>query len=291
MSEELLSDLTPNLSSKSQNTTMKERKTLRVDDGGEVVVRVSGSGSIPLVYIETLGINETFESKLNGTNRLLEPYLEFCTAYHIAWPGSLDARPPETWESSLMVQSIEKALDGVNLGKVGILLGHSTGAVIAMEYASQQPDNVNLLVLSSPPLGYGSTSYREVVPILGKIIDSYFTKIPIQAKRKLFSRVFCTSPEVLECLSNTQMDNAVVQVWHMLTERDNLRLANALQVHTLLFSGTNDKLTPHAMFLPLNNPKVELKTFEKTRHVQTLRKIEDPATVRLLLETYRRHSL
>lgn len=256
-----------------------KKKTFQLDNGGEVVVRVSGNGSIPLVYLETLGINETFEIKLRGTNRLLDPYLKFCTVYHIAWPGVLDARPLEVWKTDSFTRSVGKALDGIGLSHIGILMGHSTGAVIAMKYAALYPGDINLLVLSSPPLSYDQTPYRRLVSVLGKLIDSHFVRIPIGTKRNLFGRLFCTDPKILEGLGDKEIDSTVIYVQHMLTSGNNFKQVNSLRVPTVLLFGTNDRLVPGSMFLGISNPNINLVPFEKTGHVETLKRMGEPAVV------------
>lgn len=76
-------------------------------------------------------------------------------------PGfGASARPAEEWSIELFAAAVLDACDGLGLDRVAVV-GHHTGAVVALEAAAVAPHRINALVLSAMP--FVDAARREAV--------------------------------------------------------------------------------------------------------------------------------
>ncbi|MDX1448457.1 MAG: alpha/beta hydrolase [Acidimicrobiia bacterium] len=155
--------------------------------------------------------------------------------------------------------------DAKSTGEPVILLGHSVGGLLALEYALSERPQPDLLILSSPALNGGARWQRITAPILAAIAPKL--RVPNAVKGSQLSRdpavgdAYFADP-LVETKTTTRYGNEVF------TAIERVRGAvSGLGVPTLVLHGAADTLVPPQGSALLGElPTVERRLYPALRH-------------------------
>ncbi|MGH8911180.1 MAG: lysophospholipase [Acidimicrobiia bacterium] len=162
-------------------------------------------------------------------------------------------------------------------GRPVVLMGHSMGALIALEYALSERPDPDLLVLSAPALSGGAGWQRAVAPILARLAPKL--KIPNRLKGEQLSRDPAVGEEYfadpLVYTSSTARLGA-----ELFAAIDRTRSAlSSLSVPTYVLHGGMDSIVPPTSTVKLGAlPGVERHLHPTLRH-EVLNEPEGPELV------------
>lgn len=163
-----------------------------------------------------------------------------------------------------------------------VLMGHSLGGLIALEYALVERPRPDLLVLSAPGLEGGAGWQRAVARLLGRLVPRF--KAPNSLKGEQLSR----DPKVGEAyfadpLVQTGSTVRLGAEVFAAMERTRSAMMN-LDVPTLVLHGGADSIVPPAATVALGNlPNVERRLYPALRH-EILNEPEGPEVVAAIAE-------
>lgn len=149
--------------------------------------------------------------------------------------------------------------------KPTVLLGHSMGGLIALEYAISERPPPDLLVLSAPALRGGTRRQRRLAAVLSRVVP--FVSLPQGVRGNQLSR----DPAVGEAYFNDPLvhTSATVGFGHRMFEAmDRTRAASGrLQVPTLVLHGDHDSIVPSTCTVALGSlPMVDRRRYPGLRH-------------------------
>lgn len=162
-------------------------------------------------------------------------------------------------------------------GIPAVMLGHSLGGLILLDYLTSGRPSPDLAVVSSPGLGGGKAWQRALAPILGRFLPKL--AIPTAIGGDQLSR----DPSVGEAyfaddLVATKTTASLGAELFAAGDRVRGRL-ESLTVPTLVIHGGADEVVPAAMSAPLTDlTVVERRLYPKLRH-ETLNEPEGPEIV------------
>jgi|SRR5690606_2800408 len=150
-------------------------------------------------------------------------------------------------------------------GRPVVLLGHSMGGLIALEYTLSDRPRPDLLVLSAPALGGGAPWQHKLAPILARIAPTL--PVPNALKGEQLSR----DPSVGEAYFADPLvhTSTTARMGHQLfTAMDRTRAAvGRLDVPTLVLHGEDDTIVPPSASSVLEKvPGVERRLYPGLRH-------------------------
>lgn len=188
------------------------------------------------------GAAESFERQIN----------HFAPRYRVIVPdlrghGQSDA-PYTQYTMDEMIADIDAIATHLNLPEKFILVGHSFGGSISVEYANAHPERVSKLVLIATGGEYPTPSFVR-----------YFSKIPIQPFRPLW-RYRPRWDAELHVMKRLAFNNLLKwQGWNLLRN---------LQVETLVITGARDNLFPRYAFEDVGKmiPNAEVYDVGASKH-------------------------
>lgn len=170
----------------------------------------------------------------------------------------------EAWSDVL--DQIQRHVEAARAtGRPVVLLGHSNGALFALEYALAERPAPDLLVLSAPGLAGGAAWQRALAPVLSRIAPRM--QIPNALDGLQLSRdpavgeAYFADPLVLT-KTTTRYGNELFRAM------DRVRGAiDRLAVPTLVLHGADDTIVPPQASAPLGDvPGVERRLYPALRH-------------------------
>jgi acylglycerol lipase len=168
------------------------------------------------------------------------------------------------------------------LGRPVILLGHSMGSLISINYSASPRPQPDLLILSAPPLGVNAPAWqRAVAPILSLIAPKMVIANPIAGEQ--LSR----DPEVGKAYfaDDLVQPRSTARLGAELFAAVKRARVDAGKIHipTLVIHGSADNLVPTAASEPFGSmPGVERRVLENLRH-ETMNEPEGPEVVASLV--------
>jgi len=180
--------------------------------------------------------------------------------------GASSGRRADIERFAMYLDQVEGHLEVVRTkGRPLVLLGHSMGGLIALEYALAERPQPDLLVLSAPGLSGGAAWQRKLAPILGRMFPTL--AIPTAIKGDVLSR----DPAVGEAYFADPLviTKATVRLGAgIFAAGDRVRAAlDRLRVPTLVIHGGSDTLVPtHGSEVLGVHPLVERRVFPSLRH-------------------------
>ena len=237
--------------------------TRRLPDGTEELVRRWLPGSEPWASVVVVhGLGE-HSGRYERTGSLLAEAGLAVEAFDLVGFGGSRGRrgDVEAWDTYLdQVRNHVTAVDGPT-----VLLGHSMGGLIALEYVLSPRPRPDLLVLSAPGLGGGKAWQRKLAPVLARLAPT--AAIPTKIDGAQLSR----DPAVGEaCFGDPLVLTAVTARLgaELFAAIDRVRAGlDRLDLPTLVLHGGADTLVPPQASLALASlPTVERRIYPKLRH-------------------------
>jgi proline iminopeptidase len=166
--------------------------------------------------------------------------------------GRSDWDSPENWTIETWVEDLEAFFDALELERP-VLLGTSTGGVIALSHAARYPDRVERLVLVSTVGRYVHTRSiaefdRLAGPEAGEVAARYFAD-PTEAHFAEFLRVcvplYTRNPISPDTVARMEMNMALIAHWDRTGARafDVREEAARIRCPTLVLAGDDDPST------------------------------------------------
>jgi pimeloyl-ACP methyl ester carboxylesterase len=166
--------------------------------------------------------------------------------------GRSDWSSPEHWTIDTWVEDLEAFCDALELERP-VLLGTSTGGVIALVHAARHPDRVERLVLVSTVARYVHTRSiaefdRIAGPEAGEVAARYFAD-PTEAHFAEFLRVcvpfYTRKPVSPDTVARMEMNMALIAHWDRTGARtfDVREEAVGIRCPTLVLAGDDDPST------------------------------------------------
>jgi acylglycerol lipase len=164
-----------------------------------------------------------------------------------------------------------------------VLLGHSMGGAIALEYALSERPQPDLLVLSAPALGGGAAWQKKLAPILAGVAGTLM--VPNALKGEQLSRdpavgeAYFADPLVL-----TKSSAKLGAELFASMDRSNAAI-DRLKLPTLVLHGADDTIVPPPVSLPLERV-AERRLLLGLRH-EIFNEPEGPEVVAQVIEWIR----
>lgn len=167
-------------------------------------------------------------------------------------------------------------------GRPTILLGHSMGGLLALEYALAERPAPDLLVLSAPSIRGGSLLERRLAAILERLVP--IMPVPNRLRRDQLSR----DPAVGEAYFNDPLvyTSTTARLGNSMFEAmDRTRVAAlGLEVPTLVLHGDHDSIVPSTCTVALGAlPVVDRRRYPGLRH-ELFNEPEGPEVVADVIE-------
>lgn len=150
-------------------------------------------------------------------------------------------------------------------GRPSILLGHSMGGLLSLEYALAERPVPDLLVLSAPSLRGGTRLQRRLAAILTKVAP--IVPVPNRLRGDQLSR----DPAVGEAYFSDPLvyTSTTARLGHSMFEAMDRTTASTgrLQIPTLVLHGDHDSIVPSTCTVPLGAlPIVDRRRYPGLRH-------------------------
>lgn len=200
------------------------------------------------------------------TARLLAEAGFFVTGPDLIGWGGTGGRRGDVRDWSLYLDQVQSFVESAReTGRPVVLLGHSMGALLALEYTLSERPHPDLLVLSAPSLKGGAGWQRRLAVMLGKLLP--VVALPTGITGDQLSR----DPAVGEAYSADPLVDlrATIRLGNLLfAAMDRTRNAcTRLQVPTLLLHGGHDSVVPSSCTVQLGALAcVERRFYPHLRH-------------------------
>jgi alpha-beta hydrolase superfamily lysophospholipase len=186
------------------------------------------------------------------------------------------------------LDDVEERLEGLReSGRPVVLMGHSMGALIALDYACSDRPAPDLLVLSAPPLDARIPAWqRALAPLMSRVVPTLVLRNPISGEQlsrdPAVGAAYFGDP-LVQPRSTTRMGAEFMAAMQRVG-----RKLDDLSVPTLVIHGAQDTLVPTSVSEPLGDlPGVERRVLPGLRH-ETLNEPEGPEVVAGIVEWLRR---
>ncbi|OIK14989.1 alpha/beta hydrolase [Bacillus sp. MUM 116] len=204
---------------------------------------IEGNGK-PLIILHGMGNNsQSWKKQLKGLSE------QFTV---IAWdaPGYGKSSDPkeELREFKEFANVLKGFIDKLGFESV-ILLGHSMGSAIAIDFCSRFPDLVEALIISDATRGSAALSKEENESKLKNRVNNIETLTPEEIAKLRVKSLLSPEPNT-EVLKEVERIYSQIRpmgfrsVAYSLYHLNNMDLLSTIQVPTLVICGEFDKVTP-----------------------------------------------
>jgi alpha-beta hydrolase superfamily lysophospholipase len=252
-------------------------------DGGAQLVRdwdPTGTIKADVVLIHGLGEHS---GRYARTGSLLAEAGYRVRGFDLLGCGASSGERADISRWSLFLDQVEGNLSSVRSeGRPLILMGHSLGGLIALDYALSERPRPDLLILSSPALGGGKGWQRSVAPVLARLFPTLL--VPTKITGDQLSRdprvgeAYFRDP-LVQTKASTRLGASIFATQDRL-----LAAIGKLDIPTLVIHGGEDTLVPTASSEALTSvPGLVRKVFPELRH-ETMNEPEGPEVVAQIVE-------
>lgn len=252
-------------------------------DGGAQLVRdwdPTGTIKADVVLIHGLGEHS---GRYARTGSLLAEAGYRVRSFDLLGCGASSGERADIARWSLFLDQVEGNLDAVRTkGRPLILMGHSMGGLIALDYALSERPSPDLLILSSPALAGGKRWQRSIVPFLARLFPTLL--LPTKITGDQLSRdprvgeAYFRDP-LVQTRASTRLGASILATQHRL-----LAGLGKLNIPTFVIHGGEDALVPTGASEPLAAVEgLVRKVFPDLRH-ETTNEPEGPEVVAHIIE-------
>jgi acylglycerol lipase len=266
--------------------TVSQARPEPAPDGGAQLVREwqpQGPVAGDVVLVHGLGEHS---GRYERTGRILAEAGYRVRSFDLLGFGASSGRRADIDRFGLYLDQIEGHLQAMRTsGRPLVLLGHSMGGLLALEYALAERPQSDLLVLSAPALTGGAAWQRKLAPVLGRMFPT--TPVPGAIRGDMLSRdpavgeAYFADPLVLT--KTTARLGAGI-----FAAGDRARASlDRLRVPTFVIHGGSDTLVPtNSSEILASLPLVERRVFPTLRH-EVFNEPEGPEVVAEVIEWIR----
>ena len=252
-------------------------------DGGAQLVRDwDPAGTIKADIVLIHGIGER-SGRYARTGSLLAEAGYRVRGFDLLGFGASSGERADIARWSLFLDQVEGNLGSVRTeGRPLLLMGHSLGGLIALDYALSERPQPDILILSSPALGGGKGWQRAVVPFLARLFPTLLAPTRISgdqlSRDPRVGEAYFRDPLVLTKVS-TRLGASIFATQDRL-----LGGIGKLDIPTMVIHGGEDTLVPTAASEPLTAVEGLIrKVFPDLRH-ETMNEPEGPEVVAHIIE-------
>ena len=235
------------------------------DGGAQLIRRWDPAGPVwaDLVLVHGLGEHT---GRYGRTGSLLAEAGIRVRGFDLLGHGASSGGRADVARWSLFLDQVEGSLEAVRTeGRPLVLLGHSVGGLIALDYALAERPQPDLLVLSAPALGGGKPWQRGLVPFLARLFPTLRMPNPVPEAQ------LCSDPGVGEAYLADPLvvtkTSLRLGAGILATQNRALAALPMLSLPTLVMHGGDDRIIPTVASLPLASlPSVERRVFPGLRH-------------------------
>lgn len=223
--------------------------------------RATPRGEVVLVH----GISEHTGRYENVGSQMAGAAMRVKGADLIGW-GATGGRRGDIRDWALYLNQVQSLVQGaLETGRPTILLGHSMGGLIALEYALADRPAPDLLVLSAPSLKGGTRFQRRLASLLRRVLP--VVPVPAGLSGDQLSR----DPRVGEEYFADPLVHTAATVrfgWQLFSAMDRTRAnMHHLRISTLLLHGDHDSIVPSTCTVELGaHPRVQRIRYGGLRH-------------------------
>lgn len=252
-------------------------------DGGAQLVRVwDPAGPIKADIVLVHGLGE-HSGRYARTGSLLAEAGYRVKSFDLLGFGASSGGRGDIARWSLFLDQVEGVLRSMKTeGRPVILMGHSLGGLIALDYALAERPHPDLLILSAPALGGGKGWQRSLAPILARLFPTLL--VPSRITGDQLSR----DPRVGEAYFGDPLvltkTSARLGASIFSTQDRLLAALKGLTIPTLVTHGGQDYLVPTASSETLTQvPGLVRRVFPDLRH-ETMNEPEGPEVVAEIID-------
>jgi len=247
-------------------------------DGGAQLVRdwePAGPIKADIVLVHGLGEHS---GRYARTGSLLADAHYRVRSFDLLGFGASSGERADIPRWTLYLDQVEGNLESIRTeGRPLILMGHSMGGLIALDYALAERPRPDLLILSAPALGGGKAWQRSLAPVLARLFPTLL--VPSRITGDQLSR----DPRVGEAYFGDPLVLTKTSARlgaSLLAAQDRVKAALAnLAIPTLVTHGGQDTLVPTVSSEPLTSVAgLQRRVFPDLRH-ETLNEPEGPEVV------------
>jgi alpha-beta hydrolase superfamily lysophospholipase len=252
-------------------------------DGGAQLIRVwdpTGPVRADVVLVHGLGEHT---GRYARTGSLLAETGYRVRGFDLLGFGASSGERGDTPRWSLFLDQVQESLGAVRNGdRPLVLLGHSVGGLIALDYALAERPQPDLLVLSAPALGGGKPWQRALAPFLARLFPTLRLPNPVPvdqlSRDPSVGDAYLADPLVITKTS-LRLGAGILT-----TQARALTALSKLTLPTLVMHGGADRIIPTAASLPLASlPSVERRVYPELRH-EIFNEPEGPKVVKEMIE-------
>jgi acylglycerol lipase len=245
--------------------------------GSQLVRRWQPEGEVRAEVVLVHGLGEHCGRYERAGSQFAEAGLGVTAADLIGFGATGGSRGfVEDW-SQFLDQVGELESEARNTGRPVVLLGHSLGGLIALDYALSERAAPDLLVLSAPAIGGGAAWQKALAPIGSRLAPRL--RMPTAVKGEQLSRDPAVGEDYFaDPLVQTTASNRLGAEAFSAQERVKATLKD-LAIPTLVIHGGADTLVPPQVSVPLGKlEKVERRLYPTLRH-ESFNEPEGPEVV------------
>ena len=248
-----------------------------LDGGAQLARHWEPLGPVQADIVLVHGLGE-HSGRYEGTGSLLAEAGYRVKGFDLLGFGASSGERADIARWALFLDQVEDNLRSVRTeGRRLILMGHSVGGLIALDYALAERPPPDLLILSAPALAGGKAWRKAVAPTLARLFPTLL--VPARISGDQLSR----DPRVGEAYFRDPLvlTKASARLGaSIFSTQDRLRnVMSALAIPTLVIHGGQDTLIPTASSEPLGSiPGVTRRVFPDLRH-EAMNEPEGPEVV------------
>lgn len=224
-----------------------------------LTVQIDEGKGTPIVFLH--GIASDYHNWLNVIEPLTRRHR--CIAVDLLGHGSSPKPLRSKYTATDHARAVVRTLEKLGVTKPVMLVGHSMGAIIAVEVAKLQPKKVSQLVLCGMPIYESSSNWR-----IASSTNTYFALYRLMLKRPEFT--LKSAALAMKMLAQRSSFTLTQETWHgfkcslenTIIKQTTYKDIKRLQLPILLVRGKFDMLAPAKPLATLAKTMPNVTMFE-----------------------------